>query len=42
MQVEDREDVGLKERDQQFERGQRDGQAQWQYRTGPAGDAHRT
>src|SRR5258708_1019751 len=36
---EDGEDVGLKERDQQFERGQRDGQAERQYRAEPADDA---
>src|SRR6267378_6421028 len=36
---EDGEDVGLQERDQQFERGQRDGQPKRQYRADPPGNA---
>src|SRR5882724_5848794 len=36
---EDGEDVGLQERDQQFERGQRHGQRQRQYRAEPADEA---
>src|SRR5437879_314275 len=35
---EDGEDVGLQERDQQFERGQRDGQPERQYRADPTNE----
>src|SRR5260370_42583706 len=38
---EDREHVGLQERDQQFERSQRDGEGQRQHAAGPAQGAER-